>query len=80
MATASNQPQRQGRPVTAPNSLPLRAISAPVSSNNSVVNGPPPTRVQYALMIPHTESRLRGPKPEPGATPPAVVLELVTYG
>ena len=48
MATASNQPQRRGRArYRNSNSLPLRAISAaPTSSNNSVVNGPPPTRVQ----------------------------------
>jgi len=43
--TASNHPQRRGRPVTAPNSQPRSAMRTPTSSNSSVRNGPPPTRV-----------------------------------
>ena len=44
-AAASNQPQRRARPVTEPNSWPRLAKPAPTSSNNSVGNGPEPTRV-----------------------------------
>jgi len=44
-ATASNQPQRRARPVVAPNSAPTVARCCPKSSNNSVGNGPAPTRV-----------------------------------
>ena len=53
-AAASNQPQRRGRPVTAPNSLPRVRSVSPVASSNSVGNGPEPTRVEYALVMPST--------------------------
>jgi hypothetical protein len=43
--TASNQPQRRGLPVVAPNSAPRRDRCSPKASNNSVGNGPDPTRV-----------------------------------
>jgi hypothetical protein len=39
-ATASNQPVRRARPVTAPNSWPTRDRCSPSSSNSSVGNGP----------------------------------------
>jgi hypothetical protein len=52
--TASNQPQRRLRPVTAPNSWPTRERCSPYSSNSSVGNGPAPTRVVYAFTIPST--------------------------
>ena len=51
-ATISSQPQRRGRPVTEPNSLPRVAKCLPTSSFNSVGKGPDPTRVVYALVIP----------------------------
>ncbi len=44
-ATASNQPQRRGRPVTVPNSRPTWRMCSPVGLSSSVGNGPPPTRV-----------------------------------
>jgi len=44
-AGTSIQPQRRGRPVTEPNSLPRRPSVTPVSSVSSVGNGPVPTRV-----------------------------------
>ena len=43
--TASNQPQRRGRPVVAPNSSPSARSRSPSASVSSVGNGPPPTRV-----------------------------------
>ena len=39
-STASNQPQRRGRPVTVPNSRPRSPISSPISLSCSVGNGP----------------------------------------
>ena len=53
-AAPSNQPQRRGRPVTEPNSLPMVARRVPISSTSSVGNGPEPTRVVYALVMPRT--------------------------
>jgi adenylosuccinate synthase len=44
-STASNQPQRRGRPVTTPNSLPRSPSVLPISLSCSVGNGPAPTRV-----------------------------------
>jgi hypothetical protein len=44
-AAASNQPVRRGRPVVAPNSWPRWRNRSPTSSESSVGNGPPPTRV-----------------------------------
>src|SRR5476651_2149336 len=79
-ATASNQPQRRRRPVTEPNSWPTRDSCSPAASNNSVGNGPAPTRVAYAFTIPNTSEMRRGPTPVPEAAPPAVVVEEVTYG
>ena len=48
----SNHPQRRGRPVTAPNSLPSRRSNSPAASVLSVGNGPDPTRVLYAFEMP----------------------------
>jgi hypothetical protein len=53
-AAASNQPVRRGRPVVAPNSCPFCRRCSPTSSQSSVGNGPPPTRVVYALVMPST--------------------------
>ena len=53
-AGMSSQPQRRGRPVTEPNSLPRFASRAPISSVSSVGKGPVPTRVVYAFTIPST--------------------------
>ena len=57
----------------------LRSRS-PVSSCSSDGNGPPPTRVQYALTTPTTRPIAVGPMPRPMHAPPAMVCELVTYG
>src|SRR6202044_250599 len=78
--TASNQPQRRRRPVVTPNSPPVLDRYSPFSSNNSVGNGPEPTRVVYALRIPSTVVIRVGPMPEPTAAPPAVGFDDVTYG
>ena len=43
--TASNQPQRRGRPVVTPYSPPALRSHSPWSSSSSVGNGPAPTRV-----------------------------------
>src|SRR3954452_2408572 len=78
--TASNQPQRRGRPVVTPPSPPVLDRYAPNSSNSSVGNGPEPTRVVYAFRIPSTVVILVGPIPEPTDAPPAVGFEDVTKG
>jgi hypothetical protein len=44
-ATISSQPQRLGRPVVVPNSIPDARSKSPVLPNNSVGNGPDPTLV-----------------------------------
>src|SRR5215471_18304863 len=76
----SYQPQRRGRPVTAPNSLPRLRICSPAPSSDSVVNGPAPTRVIYALATPITPVIFVGGTPVPMHTPPAVALDDVTNG
>ena len=55
-------------------------MRAPVSSNNSVGNGPLPTRVQYALKIPNTSPILLGATPRPEHAPAQIVFEDVTNG
>ena len=79
-ATKSSQPHLLGLPVVAPNSLPLFARSSPFTSNNSVKKGPSPTLVAYAFEIPIILLINFGPIPRPVETPPAVVLDEVTYG
>src|SRR5882762_8124109 len=79
-ATRSIQPQRLGLPVVAPNSLPVLRISSPVSSFNSVGNGPLPTLVQYAFDTPNTSLIFCGAMPKPVQTPADMVLLLVTKG
>src|SRR5438105_7379437 len=78
--TASNQPQRRGRPVVAPNSLPNVRTSVANGSSISVGSGPAPTRVVYALTTPTTASMSIGAMPAPTAAPPDVVLLDVTKG
>src|SRR6185312_7761581 len=78
--TASNQPQRRGRPVVAPNSLPNLRTTAPNGSSSSVGSGPLPTRVVYAFTTPKTASIDVGASPAPVAAPPDVVLLDVTNG
>src|SRR6266568_4490119 len=78
--TASNQPQRRGRPVVAPNSSPSSRIFSPRGGGASVGRGPLPTRVVYAFTTPSTASMAVGPIPAPTAAPPAVVLDDVTKG
>src|SRR5207247_5208048 len=79
-ATASYQPQRRGRPVTAPYSLPLSRSRLPISPVSSVGNGPSPTRVVYAFTTPITAPIARGPTPSPVHTPPIDAFDDVTYG
>src|ERR1700739_3029268 len=79
VATASNQPQRLSRPVTAPNSRPI-ACNISESPWSSVGNGPSPTRVVYAFIAPTTRSIRVGGTPAPVHAPPAVVFDEVTYG
>ena len=43
--TVSIQPQRRGRPVVVPYSVPTLRKNSPLSSNSSVGKGPSPTRV-----------------------------------
>src|SRR5689334_23790519 len=78
--TASNQPQRRGRPVVAPNSLPNERISVASGSSISVGSGPAPTRVVYAFTTPRMASSAVGATPAPTAAPPDVVLLDVTNG
>ena len=75
---ASNQPQRRGRPVVAPNSPAMRRNSSPHLDGNSVGKGPFPTRVVYALATPMTSSMRVGPTPAPMQAAPVVVLDEVT--
>src|SRR5580692_12612154 len=76
----SNHPQRRGRPVTAPNSLPSRRSRSPVASLLSVGNGPEPTRVLYAFETPMMPEIRVGGTPVPMDAPPAEALEDVTNG
>src|SRR5579859_185630 len=76
----STQPQRRGRPVTAPYSLPRARRMSPMASLISLGNGPSPTRVQYALVTPITERIAFGATPVPVTAPPEVALEEVTNG
>src|SRR6266516_3209467 len=78
-AGPSNHPQRRGRPVVEPYSFPRLRSCAPASTD-SVGNGPPPTRVVYALQIPRTRWTYFGEIPTPAGTPPAAALDDVTYG
>src|SRR6266436_7838939 len=74
----SSQPQRLGRPVTAPNSLPRSRTSRASRSGISVGKGPPPTRVVYALETPRSCLILVGGTPTPVVAPPEVALDDVT--
>src|SRR5215470_4822484 len=78
--TASNHPQRRGRPVVAPNSPPSVRTRSAIAVSISVGSGPPPTRVVYAFTTPSTASIDRGEIPAPVAAPPEVVLLDVTNG
>ena len=64
--------------MTVPNSLPAWRMRSPVSLSCSVGNGPPPTRVVYALTIPIQRSMCRVGTPEPAGMPAALEFELVT--
>ena len=79
-ATASNQPQRRGLPVVAPNSLPKSCIFSPTLFKSSVGKGPFPTLVTYALNMPIIFSNLDIGTPSPDDIPPIVGLEEVTNG
>ncbi len=77
--TVSSQPQLRGRPVVAPNSIPL-AWKKSESSWSSVGMGPAPTLVVYALQTPTTFWTACGGRPHPVQAPPAVVFDEVTNG
>src|SRR5258706_11980350 len=79
-AAASNHPQRRGRPVTEPYSLPRTRRCSPTSSPSSVGNGPAPTRVAYALATPRPYCSCPGPTPAPAAACPPTQFEEVTNG
>src|ERR1051326_1193467 len=79
-AGPSNQPQRRGRPVVEPNSLPRVRTVSPGSPRASAGHGPPPTRVVYALETPMIVWTCFGEMPSPVATPPAAALDDVTNG
>src|SRR6185295_13011137 len=79
-AGRSSQPQRRGRPVVAPNSPPAIRNLSPASPCSSVGNGPEPTLVAYALVIPTTASIAVGPIPALWHAPAAIVDDEVTYG
>ena len=66
--------------MTVPYSRPIRRIRSPIALSCSVGNGPPPTRVVYALTTPIQRSMCRVGTPEPAAIPAALLFELVTYG
>jgi hypothetical protein len=79
-AGRSSQPQRRGRPVTEPNSLPPLAqqIAGRVAAARSGTDRPrPASRSPFA--IPSTVSIAVGPMPSPAHAPPAVADD-VTYG
>src|SRR3954467_6713029 len=80
IATRSNHPQRLGRPVVAPYSLPTRRKVSPFSSKSSVGKGPSPTLVVSALVTPITSFSRVGGIPAPTHAPPAEGLEEVTNG
>src|SRR5262249_61381925 len=75
---ASYQPQRRGRPVTAPYSLPLSRCRSPVAPESSVGSGPSPTRVVYAFATPSTRPIAFGGSPRPVQTPPTDAFDEVT--
>src|SRR5205807_10581423 len=79
-ATPSNQPQRRGRRVVAPNSWPMLRIRSPVASTSSVGIGPEPTAVVYAFATPSTRVILYGGMPAPALAPPGRVVDEVTNG
>ncbi len=66
--------------MVTPTSPPIFLSASPSASNNSVGNGPLPTRVVYALRIPITRVIFVGPIPDPVDAPPAVGFEDVTKG
>ena len=66
--------------MTAPNSPPAWRSFSPTSSRSSVGNGPPPTRVVYAFVMPMTSLMRVGPRPMPVQAPPAIADDEVTNG
>ena len=80
LATASNQPHLLGLPVVEPNSPPFSRRCIPISLSCSVGNGPPPTRVMYAFIIPTISPKCFGPIPVPAITPPIDAFDEVTNG
>src|SRR5438445_13294452 len=78
--TASNHPQRRGRPVVAPYSSPSSRMRSATAGVASVGSGPFPTRLVDALTTPSTARTAVGPIPAPTAAPPALGLDAGTYG
>ena len=63
-----------------PTSPPVVCRNSPHLSNSSVGNGPAPTRVVYALMMPSVDVIFVGPMPAPTHAPPDVGFDEVTNG
>src|SRR5437867_12045269 len=77
---AWDQPQRCGRAVTEPYSWPRAWTCSAILPDISAGNGPPRTRVVYALATPSTPWMRVGGTPVPVAAPPAVVEDDVMKG
>ena len=77
---AAAGPARRGRPVTEPNSAPTSRRWSPSALPSSVGNGPAPTRVVQALVMPITVLIRFGPMPAPTEAPPATAELDVTNG
>ena len=79
-AGKSIHPHLLALPVVDPNSFPILANLAPISSKSSEGKGPLPTLVQYALKIPITSPILFGAIPKPVHAPAVIVFDEVTKG
>ena len=74
----SNHPHLLFLPVTVPNSLPSLPNFSPTSLFSSVGNGPLPTLVVYAFVIPNIFFKYLGLAPDPVDALEGTVLLLVT--
>src|SRR5260370_40844884 len=74
-AIASTHPQRRGRPVTDPNSLPRIRSSSAAGPFSSVGNGPSPTPVVDAFEMPSPPRILVGGTPVALDAPPAALFD-----
>ena len=79
-ATTSNPPTLLGLPVAAPNSCPAPLNAAASSPKNSHVNGPSPTQLEYALIMPTMLSSFANGMPAPMGAYAAMVEDAEVYG